>query len=166
MKASVRIVAVLVSASLFATSVRADDPGEPGIAIIRRPGAPAPFSGVLFSDSVYATQRARQELLVEKLTLEHRFELDSLRVKMQLATSTTTHALVAERRSSKEKQIEASRRFDASQDELKMTKSALRNAEERGPWIFGVGIVVGALAMFGSAVAIHYAATGELPWNR
>lgn len=68
---------------------------EPGIALITRSGAPAPFEGVLYSTEAYARMKADQEQHDERLKLQHDLDLGLLGARLTLRSSTTANALDA-----------------------------------------------------------------------
>lgn len=70
---------------------------EPDIALIRRVGAPAPFTGVLMSDEAFAKQKLEREQLEERLELRRRTDLRLLESRLKLETATTAAALDAEK---------------------------------------------------------------------
>lgn len=68
---------------------------EDTIAIIKRVGAPTPFTGVLFSDYAYAKMKAQQDSMKERFENEKKLELSLLENRLKLTTATTANALEA-----------------------------------------------------------------------
>lgn len=99
-----KMLTILLSFLLLipANTVHADDVPAAEIAIIKRAGAPAPFSGVLYSDLAYAEQKAKIEQMQLRFDETLQFKLDLQRLKLNFATSTTAIALSAERQKNQE----------------------------------------------------------------
>lgn len=87
------MIALLIQQPL---AVYAQEPvAEDTIAIIKRVGAPTPFTGVLFSDYAYAKMKAQQDSMKERFENEKKLELSLLENRLKLTTATTANALEA-----------------------------------------------------------------------
>lgn len=148
-----KLIACLGIALVLWPRVAAGEEPQAEIAIIRRAGAPAPFSGVLYSELAFAQQKADKEAAQKAFDLRLQAELSSQRNKLQLATATTAYALEAEK-------AKAAASLKSKDERIASLTSELEKAENDKPtawrdvlWFAaGVGsVVLGAFSI--SAVA-------------
>ena len=122
---------------------------DAGIAIITRPGAPAPFSGILFSEKVFAEKQAKDEADKERVEQRHKFELEMQKNRLMFATSTTAIALDAETKKNKALLEMKDERIQMLQTDLVKAQESSRGiSSENILWMLGGAgaVLLGAVA--------------------
>ena len=152
--ASVLVITMMQQSIAYAQEPVAEDT----IAIIKRVGAPTPFTGVLFSDYAYAKMKAQQDSMKERFENEKKLELSLLENRLKLSTATTANALDALRLKDAELFKEKDRQNEQLIERLKDAddRASMSNVE-RLLWLSG-GI---ALAI-GSALIVFFATNGHV----
>lgn len=148
----IRSIALFLAFILFfqPALIYAQDVPDAEIAIIKRAGAPAPFEGVLYSNKVFAQEKAKRELLEESFQLKLKYELGIQESKLGAKIEIAEAVLKIEQNKHKEIVDAKNQRIsNLEQDLVKADEKANSTLGENLLWAGGgaLAVVLGALAV-------------------
>lgn len=142
---------IFTPTTLYADGVTNDQTDNGTIAIIKKVGAPIPFTGVLYSDIAFANMKAKDEMRQKFFDNELKLQLGLQEARLKLATATTANALDALQESSKKIIDIKDKRIDHLEKQLVRADKSTNDsfAFDKALWF-----ALGALAVIAGAGSI------------